>query len=63
MLIRLLRRFLRNYKRDLAFVVLLQGLQTMATLYLPSLNAEIIDKGVATGDRSFIWHTGGDDAG
>ena len=60
MLIRLLRRFLRNYKRDLAFVVLLQGLQTMATLYLPSLNAEIIDKGVATGDRSFIWHTGGE---
>jgi ATP-binding cassette subfamily B protein len=60
MLIRLLRTFLRNYKRDLALVVLLQGMQTMATLYLPSLNAEIIDKGIATGDRDFIWRTGGE---
>ena len=59
MLIRLLRTFLRSYKRDLAFVVVLQGLQTMATLYLPSLNADIIDKGVATGDTGYIWHTGG----
>jgi ATP-binding cassette, subfamily B, multidrug efflux pump len=60
MLIRLLRTFLRNYKRDLALVILLQGLQTMATLYLPTLNANIIDKGIATGDRSYILHTGGE---
>ena len=58
MLIRLLRTFLGRYRRDLTIVVALQALQAFATLYLPSLNADIIDKGIATGDTGYIWHTG-----
>ncbi|SDT40743.1 ATP-binding cassette, subfamily B [Friedmanniella luteola] len=59
MLIRLLRRHLRPYRRVLAWVVVLQLVGTMAALYLPSLNASIIDEGVAKGDTDFIWRTGG----
>lgn len=40
-------------------VFVLQLIATMAALYLPSLNARIIDQGVATGDTDFIWRTGG----
>ena len=58
MLIRILRTYLRPYKRLLLGVVLLQLVGTMASLYLPALNAEIIDEGVAKGDTAFIWHTG-----
>ena len=42
---------------------MLQTVQTIAALYLPSLNADIIDKGVAQGDTGYILRTGGDDAG
>ncbi len=59
MLIRLLRTHLRPYRRDLQLVVLLQLVQTLATLYLPTLNADIIDKGVITGDTRYILTTGG----
>jgi len=58
-LIRLLREHLRPYRRDLTFVILLQLFQTLATLYLPTLNADIIDNGVITGNMHYIWHTGG----
>ena len=59
MLVRLLRTYLRNYKPQLIAVVVLQAAQTIAALYLPSLNADIIDKGVARGDTGYIWSTGG----
>ena len=59
MLIRLLRTYLRNYKPQLVAVLVLQAAQTIAALYLPSLNADIIDKGVARGDTNYIWSTGG----
>lgn len=59
MLIRLLRGQLRPYQKPLLAVVLLQFVGTMASLYLPSLNADIIDKGVARGDTGYIVHTGG----
>ncbi|MEU5938385.1 ABC transporter ATP-binding protein [Micromonospora sp. NPDC047548] len=59
MLIRLLRDHLRPYHRPLAAVVLLQFVGTMASLYLPSLNADIIDLGVARGDTDYIMRTGG----
>ena len=39
-------------------VLILQALSTAATLYLPSLNAKIIDEGVSKGDIDYIWHTG-----
>ena len=58
MLIRLLRIHLREYRGALAAVILFQLVQTSATLYLPSLNAQIIDKGVLLNDRHFIWRTG-----
>ncbi|MFG3285190.1 ABC transporter ATP-binding protein [Streptomyces sp. NPDC048111] len=59
MLIRLLRSHLGPYKKPIAVLVLLQLLQTSATLYLPTLNANIIDKGVVNGDTGYILGHGG----
>jgi len=59
MLIRLLRAHLRPYTRPLLLVVVLQLLGTMASLYLPSLNADIIDRGIARGDTGYIVSVGG----
>jgi ATP-binding cassette subfamily B multidrug efflux pump len=58
-LMRLLRSHLRPYRRPLLAVVALQFVSTMASLYLPSLNADIIDRGVVTGDIGYIIRTGG----
>jgi ATP-binding cassette subfamily B multidrug efflux pump len=57
-LIRLLRVYLRQYRRPLALVLVLQLAQTLATLYLPTLNADIIDKGVITDNTHYIVKTG-----
>jgi ATP-binding cassette, subfamily B, multidrug efflux pump len=57
-LIRLLRTYLRPYKKPIALLVLLQFLQTCATLYLPTLNADIIDHGVVNGDTGYILSYG-----
>ncbi len=59
MLLRVLVRFLAPYRRPIAVVVALQLLGTMAALYLPSLNADIIDNGIARGDVGYILRTGG----
>ncbi len=59
MLIRLLRAHLRPYARPIGLVVVLQLVQTLATLYLPTLNADIIDNGVVKGDTAYIIRTGG----
>ena len=59
MLLRLLREHLRPYRAQVVTVLLLQLAQTIATLYLPSLNADIIDKGVAVGDTGYILRIGG----
>ncbi|HYI53918.1 MAG TPA: ABC transporter transmembrane domain-containing protein, partial [Microlunatus sp.] len=59
MLMRLLRHYLQPYRSMIIATVLLATLGTMGALYLPSLNASIIDDGVATGDTAFIWRTGG----
>ncbi len=59
MLIKLLRSFLRPYGRPLALIVVLQLAATIATLYLPTLNAEIIDNGVVKGDTGYILTLGG----
>ncbi|MFJ9746395.1 ABC transporter ATP-binding protein [Streptomyces chartreusis] len=58
MLIRLLRTHLSPYRKPIALLVLLQFLQTCATLYLPTLNADIIDKGVVNGDTGYILSYG-----
>ncbi|MGW0733769.1 ABC transporter ATP-binding protein [Streptomyces sp. NPDC002851] len=54
MLIRLLRTHLAPYKNSIGLLVALQFLQTCATLYLPTLNADIIDQGVVRGDTGYI---------
>ncbi|MBK7072327.1 MAG: ABC transporter ATP-binding protein [Myxococcales bacterium] len=59
MLWRLLRTYLRPYRRHLAVIVALQLCGTLASLYLPSLNGHIIDRGVATGDTGYILRRGG----
>jgi ATP-binding cassette subfamily B protein len=59
MLIKLLRTQLRPYRPWLALVVLLQFLSTLAMLFLPHINADIIDEGVARGDVGYIWRAGG----
>ncbi|MFE0728042.1 ABC transporter ATP-binding protein [Streptomyces antibioticus] len=59
MLIRLLRTYLRPYQKPIALLVLLQFLQTCASLYLPTLNAHIIDEGVVQGDTGYILSFGG----
>ena len=59
MLIPLLRRFLAPYRRLLVAVIVLSLVGSMASLFLPSLNAAIIDNGVAQGDTGYIWRTGG----
>jgi ATP-binding cassette subfamily B protein len=58
MLLRLLRANLTPYRPQLGLVVLLQFVGTMAALYLPSLNADIIDNGVARGDTGYIMRIG-----
>ncbi|MDA8290116.1 MAG: ABC transporter ATP-binding protein [Actinomycetota bacterium] len=59
MLVRLLRTYLRPYRRPIAVVVLLQLVQSIATLYLPTLNADIIDNGVVAGNTGYIVRSGG----
>jgi ATP-binding cassette subfamily B protein len=58
-LLRLLRAYSRPYAGLLTAVLVLQAVSALATLYLPSLNADIIDKGVSRGDVGYIWSTGG----
>ncbi|WP_335984232.1 ABC transporter ATP-binding protein [Streptomyces sp. CA2R106] len=59
MLIRLLRSHLRPYRRPIVLLVFLQLLSTIGALYLPTLNADIIDNGVVKGDTGYILGMGG----
>ena len=58
MLIALLKRQLKAYRPVLWLVVAFQGVQSVAGLWLPTLNADIIDNGVAKGDTGYIWRIG-----
>jgi ATP-binding cassette subfamily B multidrug efflux pump len=58
LLLTLLRTHLRPYRGLLVIVVILQTGQAVCNLYLPNLNAKIIDNGVLTGDTAYIWATG-----
>ena len=58
MMLRLLRERLAPYRSWLAMVVVLQFVGVVAMLYLPSLNADIIDEGVAKGDTDYIVRVG-----
>ncbi len=59
MLVHLILKHSKPYWAWILAVLLLQLLTTIATLYLPSLNARIIDVGVMNGDVDYIWRTGG----
>ncbi len=59
MLWALLRRYVRPYRGLLTVVAALQVVSTLASLYLPTINADIIDEGVAKGDTAAIVHLGG----
>ena len=59
MLVPLLRQRLTPYRSWLVAVVALQFVGVLAMLYLPSLNASIIDDGVVPGDTALIWRLGG----
>jgi ATP-binding cassette, subfamily B, multidrug efflux pump len=58
-MIRLLPPFLRPFRRELGLVIVLLLVQAMATLYLPELNANIINNGVVKGDVDYIMRMGG----
>jgi ATP-binding cassette subfamily B protein len=58
LLISLLRGHLRPYHQPILLIVLFQFVSTIASLYLPGLNAQIIDQGVVTGDTGYIVSTG-----
>ena len=58
MLLRLIRSHVGPYRRALTAVVVLQFIGTIGALYLPSLNADIIDNGVITGDTGYILRIG-----
>ncbi|WP_282851808.1 ABC transporter ATP-binding protein [Gulosibacter sediminis] len=59
MLLRLLGRYLRPHLPLVIGVLVFQLLQAFAMLYIPTLNADIINNGVAKGDVGYIWQTGG----
>lgn len=58
MLGKLLFRYLKTYRWLLLGVLVFQFASAMASLYLPRLNADIIDNGVSKGDTAYIWSTG-----
>ena len=58
MLIRLLRTHLRPYRIQVLILTALLVAQTVGNLYLPNLNADIINDGVVTGNLHYIIHTG-----
>jgi len=57
--IRLLSTYLKPYRRQLVIVIVLLLVQAITNLYLPELNADIINNGVAKGDVGYIWLIGG----
>ena len=58
MLVRLLRTYLRPYGRQIAVLITLLVAQTVGNLYLPNLNADIINNGVVVGNLRYILHSG-----
>lgn len=58
MLLALLRQFIRPYRPLVTVLMMLQLISTLASLYLPTVNAAIIDNGIAKGDTSTILRLG-----
>ena len=58
MLTQILKRFLRPYRKQVYLILLMLLIQAIASLYLPNLNADLINNGVAKGNVNYIWHIG-----
>ncbi len=54
----MLRKYLAPYRATVILITLLLLVQSIANLYLPNLNAELINNGVTKGDIHYIWHIG-----
>jgi ATP-binding cassette, subfamily B, multidrug efflux pump len=54
-----LTKFLKPFQLPIYLVLGLVLLQSLSELYLPTLMADIVDKGVVTGDTNYIWKIGG----
>lgn len=52
-------KYLKPFRIPLSFVIVLVLIQSLAELYLPTLMADIVDKGVVKGDTNYIWKIGG----
>jgi len=58
LLTQILKRYLRPYKKQVYLILLMLLIQAIASLYLPNLNADLINNGVAKGNIGYIWHIG-----
>ncbi len=58
MLTAILKRYLRPYRGQVYLILLMLLLQAIASLYLPNLNADLINNGIAKGNVGYIWHIG-----
>jgi ATP-binding cassette subfamily B protein len=58
MLTNILKKYLHPYRKSVGFILILLLIQAIANLYLPNLNADLINNGVAKGDLSYIWKVG-----
>ena len=59
MLTQILKSYLRPYKKQVYLILLMLLIQAIASLYLPNLNADLINNGIAKGNIGYIWHIGG----
>ncbi|SDK56574.1 ATP-binding cassette, subfamily B [Glycomyces sambucus] len=57
-ILRLLADYLRPHRKPLLLAVLFQLVQTLASLYVPTLNADLINNGVAAGDSAYVLRHG-----
>jgi len=58
LLTQILKKYCAPYKGQVALIILMLLIQAIASLYLPNLNADLINNGVAKGDVGYIWHIG-----
>ena len=58
MLTQILKKYCAPYKGQVALILLMLLVQAFASLYLPNLNADLINNGVAKGNVGYIWHIG-----
>jgi len=58
LLTQILKTYLRPYMRQVYLIIVMLLVQAIASLYLPNLNADLINNGIAKGNIGYIWHVG-----